>query len=93
MIAGKKMGGKNGVSALIFLPLKPFPMPITRTTETIRPTQSEFGQIAYDVMNCVYEIHHEFGRFFDEAVYKRELAGRLPSMELELPVTVTHGTF
>ena len=68
-------------------------MPITRTTETIRPTQSEFGQIAYDVMNCVYEIHHEFGRFFDEAVYKRELAGRMPSMELELPVTVTHGTF
>jgi hypothetical protein len=49
-------------------------MPITRTTETNRPTQSEFGQIAYEVMNCVYEIHNQFGRFFDEAVYKRELA-------------------
>ncbi len=68
-------------------------MPIHRTTETIRPTQSEFGQIAYDVMNCVYDIHNEFGRFFDEAVYKRELADRLPGMELELPVTVSHGTF
>lgn len=68
-------------------------MPITRTTETIRPTQSEFGEIAYDVMNCVYDIHNEFGRFFDEAVYKRELADRIPGMELELPVTVTHGTF
>jgi len=68
-------------------------MPIIRTTETIRPTQSEFGQIAYDVMNCVYDIHNEFGRFFDDAVYKRELADRIPGMELELPVTVTHGTF
>ena len=68
-------------------------MPIHRITETIRPTQSEFGQIAYDVMNCVYEIHNEFGRFFDEVVYKRELADRLPGMELELPVSVSHGTF
>ena len=68
-------------------------MPIHRTTETIRPTQSEFGQIAYDVMRCAYDIHNEFGRFFDEAVYKRELADRMPGMELELPVTVSHGTF
>lgn len=68
-------------------------MPITRSAETIRPTQPEFGQIAYEVMNCVYEIHNEFGRFFDEAVYKRELAARMPGMELELPVTVSHGAF
>lgn len=68
-------------------------MPITRATETIRPTQPEFGQIAYEVMNCAYEIHNEFGRFFDEAVYKRELAARMPGMELELPVTVSHGSF
>ena len=60
-------------------------MPIHRPTETIRPTQSEFGQIAYDVMNVVYDIHNEFGRFFDETVYKRELADRMPGMELELP--------
>lgn len=68
-------------------------MPIHRSTETIRPTQSEFGQIAYDVMDCVYAIHNDFGRFFDEAVYKRELADRMPGIELELPVTVSHGTF
>ncbi len=68
-------------------------MPIIRTTETIRPTQAEFGQIAYDVMSCVYAIHNDFGRFFDEIVYKRELADRMPGLELELPVTVTHGTF
>lgn len=68
-------------------------MPIIRNVQTIRPTQSEFGKIAYDLMRCVYEIHNEFGRFFDEAVYKRELAVRIPGIELELPVTVTHGTF
>ena len=68
-------------------------MPILRSSQTIRPTQSEFGQLAYEVMNCVYEIHNEFGRFFDETVYKRELADRMPGIELELPVTVSHGTF
>lgn len=68
-------------------------MPIDRPTDLIRPTQAEFGQIAYDVMECVYAIHNEFGRFFDETVYKKELADQLPGMELELPATVTHGTF
>jgi GxxExxY protein len=65
-------------------------MPILRTVETIRPTQAEFGQMAYGVMRCVYDIHNEFGRFFDEAVYKRELASRMPGIELEVPVTVSH---
>jgi GxxExxY protein len=68
-------------------------MPIHRPTETPRPTQPEFAEIAYDVMKHVYAIHNEFGRFFDEAVYKKELADRLPGIELELPVTLTHGTF
>lgn len=68
-------------------------MPIYRSTETVRPTQSEFGQIAYDVMNCVYRIHNEFGRLFDEAVYKRELANRIAGIELEVPVVVSHGAF
>ena len=29
-------------------------MPIHRTTATIRPPQSEFGQSAYNVMLCEY---------------------------------------
>lgn len=68
-------------------------MPIECTTETIRPSQAEFGEIAYEVLNHVYNIHNEFGRFFDEAVYKQELASRMPGLELELPVTVTYGSF
>lgn len=68
-------------------------MPIHCPFETIRPTQVEFRNIAFEVMNCVYAIHNEFGRFFDEAVYKRELSYRMPGIELELPVTVSHDSF
>lgn len=68
-------------------------MPIHQPIPTIRPTQAEFGELAYEVMNHVYAIHNEFGRFFDEAVYKNELADRMPGLERELPVTVSHQTF
>lgn len=68
-------------------------MPITRQAPTIRPTQDEFGGLAFTVMQHVYDIHNEFGRFFDEQVYKRELADRMPGIELEVPVTVSHRTF
>ena len=34
-------------------------MPIHHTIETVRPTQAEFGQIAYEVMSCVYDIHND----------------------------------
>lgn len=68
-------------------------MPITRQAETIRRSQEEFSSLAYEVMEHVYDIHNEFGRFFDERVYKRELANRMTGLELELPVTATHRSF
>ncbi|MBL9183291.1 MAG: GxxExxY protein [Verrucomicrobiaceae bacterium] len=68
-------------------------MPIHQPIPTIRPTQAEFGELAYEVMNHVYAIHNDFGRFFDEAVYKNELADRMPGLERELPVIVSHQTF
>ena len=68
-------------------------MPITRQTETVRISQDEFSSLAYEVMSHVHAIHNEFGRFFDERVYKRELADRMTGLELELPVTVSHRTF
>jgi GxxExxY protein len=45
------------------------------------------------VIGHVFRIHREFGRFFEERIYKRELASRLPEVELEFPITVSHGTF
>jgi GxxExxY protein len=44
-------------------------------------------------MEQVFAIHDEFGRFFDEVIYKRELAARMPEVLLEVAVDVTHGTF
>lgn len=68
-------------------------MPIIRQIETVRISQDEFSSLAFEVMSHVHDIHNEFGRFFDERVYKRELADRMTGLELELPVTVTHKTF
>jgi len=39
-------------------------------------------------MGVVFDIHKEYGRLFDERVYKRELAQRLPGTCLEVPVEV-----
>jgi len=48
-------------------------MPMTMSTRVRRLSQSEFGELAYDVMGCVFALHDELGRLFDETLYKREL--------------------
>ncbi len=44
-------------------------------------------------MRCVFEIHNEFGRFFDEKIYKRELSRRCPGTQLEVPIEVSFENF
>jgi GxxExxY protein len=68
-------------------------MPIKVGATTRRLDQNEFGRIAYDVMGCVFEIHNEFGRFFDEKVYKLELSRRRPGVQLEVPIEVKFESF
>jgi GxxExxY protein len=68
-------------------------MPITPLHAVRRLSQDEFQEIAYVVMGHVFEIHNDFGRFFDEDIYKRELACRMPEVELEFPITLSLGTF
>ena len=68
-------------------------MPILPSIQTKRISQAEFGELAYEVMRHVFAIHEDFGRFFDEKVYKKELAARIKNMLLEVPVDVTHDTF
>jgi len=60
---------------------------------TRRLTQKEFGALAYEVMDCVFAIHGDFGRFFDETIYKKELAARIKGVLLEVFVDVMHDTF
>ena len=68
-------------------------MPIIIRTPLRRLSQAEFGDLAYAVMGCVFQIHSEMGRFFDEKIYKRELAHRYPGVQLEVPIEVTYASF
>ena len=43
-------------------------MPIHCPTAAQRITQEEFRQIAGEVVQHVFAIHNEFGRFFDEQI-------------------------
>ena len=90
------MWGKKIITLAIFLPpifLPKKSMPITTRIPLRRLNQQEFGGIAYEVMRHVFNIHNEMGRFFDEKIYKRELAHRLPGVLLEEPITITYGSF
>jgi GxxExxY protein len=68
-------------------------MPIRLPAPLAVLSQDEFGALAYDVKGVVIEIHRQFGRFFDEKVYKLELARRMTGVRLESVVEVTHRTF
>jgi len=68
-------------------------MPILTRTPIRHLNQEEFGELAYSVMGCAFDIHRDFGRLFDEKIYKRELAHRHPGVQIEFPIEVTHGTF
>ena len=57
-------------------------MPIMLRQPVRRLSQAEFGELAYSVMGCVFQIHQDLGRFFDEKIYKRELAHRHPGVQL-----------
>jgi GxxExxY protein len=63
-------------------------MPIHMDVATRRLDQATFGKIAHPVMRCVFDIHNEFGRCFDEKIYKRELSRRFPNAQLEVPIKV-----
>jgi GxxExxY protein len=68
-------------------------MPITPLHPVTRMSQDEFREISYTVMGHLFDIHNDFGRFFDEQIYKRELACRMPEVEIEFPITMSHGSF
>ena len=68
-------------------------MPVLCAIPIPRLNQKQFGEISFRVMAHVFAIHHDFGRLFDERIYKQELARRLPGVRLETQVDVTHRTF
>lgn len=68
-------------------------MPVSTPIPIRRLSQAEFGEVAYRVMEYVFAIHTEYGRFFNEGIYKRELANRLDMVSLEVPVDVSFRAF
>lgn len=60
------------------------PMPITVDADICRMTQEQFGQVSYRVMECVFEIHKEMGRFFSEEIYRETLKRRIPHSQTEV---------
>lgn len=60
-------------------------------------SQDMFQEIDYTVMRHAFDIHNEFGRFFDEKIYQEELAERCRSAglncETEVGIRVTYKTF
>ena len=68
-------------------------MPISLPVPVRRISQPEFADLSFEVMRHVFAIHNEIGRFFDEKIYKRELANRLPGVQLEIPIDLTFRSF
>lgn len=68
-------------------------MPIIPSIPTHRLSQSDFKDVAHEVIAHAFAIHSDFGRFFDEKIYKKELAAIMPGIELEASVRVVHRDF
>ncbi len=68
-------------------------MPVIPSIRIVRISQHEFQELSHEVMRHVFDIHNEFGRFFDERVYKRELADRMAGVAMEVSVEVIYGSF
>lgn len=68
-------------------------MPVVFSGPIRRLSQAEFGDIAYELMGHVFAIHGDIGRFFDERIYKQELARRMAGVRLEEPIQVIFGSF
>ncbi len=68
-------------------------MPIVPSIPLRRISQKEFGAMSFEVMRHVFEMHNDLGRFFDEKIYKRELARRVAGVRLETPIDFLHESF
>ena len=68
-------------------------MPIRLPFPIAALEQEEFGRVAYDVMDAVFQLHHDLGRFFDESVYQAAIAARFNVVAVEAPIMVSHEDF
>jgi GxxExxY protein len=67
-------------------------MPVELSSSIRILSQAEFHAIDERVMRIVFNVHNEYGRFFDEAVYKKAIAAQYPA-EREVRIEISHRTF
>lgn len=68
-------------------------MPVFIDAELRRIDQQEFGRIAYGVMECIFQLHGQLGRFFDEDFYRDVIASRLANARQEVKIEIAFGDF
>jgi hypothetical protein len=68
-------------------------MPVTVDAEIRQLTGEESSRAAYDVMHCVFAVHNELGRFFDEDIYRDEIARRVADVRAEVLIAVAFREF
>jgi GxxExxY protein len=70
-------------------------MPVTVHATTRRLSQEEFTEIGYQVIGHVFKVNQEFGRYFDENIYHREIARRCDALnaQIKVPIEVCHCDF
>lgn len=69
-------------------------MPIKVHANILHLDQDQFGEIAYRVMDHVFAIHNEMGRFLDEDIYRDAVAARIGTdSQTEVRIEVTFEDF
>jgi GxxExxY protein len=68
-------------------------MPISIRGQIRRLDDDEFAEVAFETMRHVFLVHDEIGRCFEEKIYQRELAFRVPGAQIEVPIEVTFDDF
>ncbi len=68
-------------------------MPVIIPPNIWRPNQTQFGEIAYRVMEVIFNVHNELGRFLREEIFHLEIASRLPGSIVKLPIKVVFDDF
>lgn len=63
-------------------------MPINIDAQTRRMSQAEFADVAYRVMQRIFNVHNQLGRFFDEPVYQQAIAAGLSQARTEVRIEV-----
>src|SRR5258708_19455859 len=68
-------------------------MPVMLDCRFRKLSQDEFGELAYQVMGHIFDIHRDFGPLFDEEIYQRELARRVAGARIEVPIEIAFDGF